>query len=51
MEVLTRKSELLAAELEGTSDQLNEATAWVEHESAKNYAAKEAIKCLMNQVC
>ncbi|KAL8457412.1 hypothetical protein ACS0TY_035317 [Phlomoides rotata] len=50
VEVLTRKSELLAAEIQGTSDQLNEATAWVEHESAKNYAAKEAIKCLMNQL-
>ncbi|KAL0285655.1 UNVERIFIED_CONTAM: PH, RCC1 and FYVE domains-containing protein 1 [Sesamum angustifolium] len=50
VEVLTRKSEFLAAELERTSDQLIEATAWVQAESQKNNSAKEAIKCQMSQL-
>ncbi|XP_011071628.1 uncharacterized protein LOC105157032 [Sesamum indicum] len=50
VEVLTRKSEFLAAELERTSDQLVEATAWVQAESQKNNSAKEAIKCQMSQL-
>lgn len=50
VEGLARKSQLLAAELERTSFQLVEATAWFQHESEKNNAAKEAIKCLMIQL-
>ncbi|KAI3454653.1 hypothetical protein Pfo_011316 [Paulownia fortunei] len=50
VEVLTRKSQFLAAELKITSNQLNEATAWVQNESEKNNAAKAAIKCLMSQL-
>ncbi|KAK6148541.1 hypothetical protein DH2020_019453 [Rehmannia glutinosa] len=49
VEVLTRKSQFLTAELDRTSNQLNEATAWFQVESKKNNAAKEAIKCLMSQ--
>lgn len=47
---MSRKCELLETKLEVTSDELNEATAWVENETSKKYAAKEAVKCLMNQV-
>ncbi|KAH6821281.1 hypothetical protein C2S53_015274 [Perilla frutescens var. hirtella] len=50
VEGLAQKSQLLAAELERTSFQLDEATAWFQHESEKNNGAKEAIKCLMNQL-
>ncbi|KAK6117958.1 hypothetical protein DH2020_048295 [Rehmannia glutinosa] len=50
VEVLTRKSQFLTTELDRTSNQLNEATAWFQVESKKNNAAKEAIKCLMSQL-
>lgn len=50
MEILTRKSQLLAAELERTSDRLDEATACIQDEREKNCAAKEAIKHLLTQV-
>lgn len=50
MEDLTRKSELLEAELSKTSKQLKEATAIAGEEAAKCKAAKEVIKSLTAQV-
>ncbi|KAL8042236.1 hypothetical protein ABFS82_09G037700 [Erythranthe guttata] len=50
VELLTRKSQMLAGELAKTSDQLNEATAIVQDEYEKNSSAKEAIKRLMSQL-
>ncbi|PIN00741.1 putative protein, contains RCC1 domain [Handroanthus impetiginosus] len=50
VDILTHKSQFLSAELERTSNQLNEVTACVQDESQKNNAAKEAIKCLMTQL-
>ncbi|KAL3845972.1 hypothetical protein ACJIZ3_003375 [Penstemon smallii] len=50
VEVLTRKSQLLAVELERTSNQLKEATEWFQDETEKNKAAKEAIKYLMKKL-
>ncbi|KAG8379166.1 hypothetical protein BUALT_Bualt07G0059900 [Buddleja alternifolia] len=50
VEILTCKSKFLAAELEKTSNQLNEAITWIHDESEKNNAAKEAIKRLMREL-
>ncbi|CAI9753869.1 unnamed protein product [Fraxinus pennsylvanica] len=50
VEALNRRSQFLAAELERTSDQLKEATEFVQDEAEKNYAAKEVIKSLVSQL-
>lgn len=47
---LTHRTQFLAAELERTSDQLEEAMEFVQDEAEKNNAAKEVIKCLVRQV-
>ncbi|XP_022885207.1 PH, RCC1 and FYVE domains-containing protein 1 isoform X3 [Olea europaea var. sylvestris] len=50
VEALTHRTQFLAAELERTSDQLEEAMEFVQDEAEKNNAAKEVIKCLVRQL-
>ncbi|KAL6583973.1 hypothetical protein OROMI_003262 [Orobanche minor] len=50
VEVLTRKSQFLATELERKSNQLNEATALFQVEPEKNNAATASIKYLTSQL-
>lgn len=50
VEILTRRSDFLASELERTSNQIKNATELARDEAAKNAAAKEVIKSLVRQV-
>ncbi|KAL3513206.1 hypothetical protein ACH5RR_025923 [Cinchona calisaya] len=50
VEILTRRSDFLASQLERTSCQIKNATELARYESEKNNAAKEVIKSLMRQL-